>query len=162
MCTLIDLMWGTFASKVIVILIALTYVSYNRHSHSLIDKYNQNFTVRFQGYGNNPGIESGINTMTEFDKEMRNSFKSIKFDIFRKVAVLDVKKFFSGWINYNRYGTTKRTSESAQAQGGRDEEALHIHFYKQGTNAVVKYKFYEGEDVPYLPRKSPIKVISQE
>lgn len=96
--------------------------------------------------------------MPEFDAEMRNSYKSIKFDIIRKIGVLDVKDFFLGWLNYSKYGTPRRASKAAIDQGGRDEEALHIHFYKHGGHAVVKYKVYEDDTLPYLPLKESIPV----
>lgn len=137
----------------------LTLCNTCRHTHCLIDKYNQNFTVRFQGYGNNPGLEHGINTISEFDREMRNSYKSITFDLVRKYSLLDVKCFFRGWLAYQGYGTSRKHSNDAVAQGGRDEEALHMHFFKNSQgNAVVQYKVYESEAMPYLPKQHPIEV----
>lgn len=82
---------------------------------------------------------------------MRCSYKSITFDIIRKIGLLDSKDFFKGWLNYSRYGTPTRKSKVAIAQGGRDEEAMHFHFYKHNNVAVMKYKIFEADTIPYLP-----------
>lgn len=56
------------------------------------------------------------------------------------------------------YGVPKHKSKAAQAQGGRDEEPLHIMFYLEGV-AKLRYKVTEIGEVPYLPTYGGIQVF---
>jgi hypothetical protein len=95
--------------------------------------------------------------MSVFDQEMKNSFKSGEFTLRRKVGLLNLAKFFNGWLAYGGYGVPKN-SKHAERQGGRDLEAMHIHYFADSTgNTVVQYKYCERESLPYLPT-TPIRV----
>lgn len=98
--------------------------------------------------------------MDEFMREMRASFPDMDFDIRHTLALVDYKRFFTGWLNYWKIGTPTKRSLIAQSQGGRDEEAHHIKFYLDDmtSEVVVKYKYAEMESYPYIPRGHPIVV----
>ncbi len=127
-----------------------------RHTHFNLDALNQQFTTRFSGCKNSAGLPAGIPTLSAFDTEMRNSFKSGEFTLRRKLGLLNLAKFFNGWLAYGGYGVA-RNSKLAEKQGGRDLEAMHIHYFADGDgNTVVQYKYCERESLPYLPN-TPIK-----
>ena len=107
-----------------------------------------------------PGLVGGLPTLSVFDEEMKNSFKTGNFTLKRKVALLHFSKFFLGWLAYSGYGVQKN-GKYAVKQGGRDLEAMHIHYFFDPTEkcTVVQYKFCEREDLPYIPTK-PITVTS--
>ncbi len=89
---------------------------------------------------------------------MKKSFKS-SFTLKRKVALLHFSKFFFGWLAYSGYGVARSGKYSVQ-QGGRDLEAMHIHYFydMEAKKTVVQYKYCERGDVAYLPAK-PIEVF---
>ncbi len=132
-------------------------ISYS-HTHFNLDAKNQNYTVRFAGTKNLPGLGGGVPTLSAFDEEMKNSFKTGNFTLKRKVALLHLSRCFLGWLAYGGYGVQKN-GKYAVKQGGRDHEAMHIHYFFDPMEkcTVVQYKYNEREDLPYIPAK-PIKV----
>jgi hypothetical protein len=129
----------------------------NRHTHFNLDALNQQFTTRFSGSKDSTGLPNGIPTMSVFDQEMKNSFKSGEFTLRRRLGLLDLAKFFDGWLSYGGYGVA-RNGKYAVKQGGRDLEAMHIHYFLDTHGkTVVQYKYCERDGVPYLPTQ-PIAV----
>lgn len=56
----------------------------------------------------------------------------------------------------------RHNSKAAKAQGGRDEEPLHIKFYKEDGVAKIRYKVTEvGDGIPYLPTHGGITVFKE-
>jgi uncharacterized protein Usg len=91
--------------------------------------------------------------MSVFDQEMKNSFKSGEFTLRRRLGLLDLAKFFDGWLSYGGYGVA-RNGKYAVKQGGRDLEAMHIHYFLDTHGkTVVQYKYCERDGVPYLPTR---------
>lgn len=128
------------------------------HTHNIGDRRNCCFTVRFAGLGENPGLRDGIRTMEEFLAQMKESFKQISFEIYTKVALFHFSKLFRGWLNYSYYGTPRKLSKAALAQGGRDPEPHHFHFFQDEKGVIVmQYKYDEISEL-YLPRNQPIPV----
>ena len=74
--------------------------------------------------------------------------------------MLHYSKFFDGWLAYGGYGVPKSSARYAKLQGGRDMEAMHIHyFYDMGNRrTVAQYKFNERPESLYIP-DIPIGVI---
>jgi hypothetical protein len=91
---------------------------------------------------------------------MKKSFKSGNFTLKRKVALMHFSKFFFGWLAYSGYGVARNSAYSVK-QGGRDLEAMHIHYFFDvaSKKTVVQYKYCERDDIPYIPAK-PIAVRS--
>jgi hypothetical protein len=131
----------------------------NRHTHINVDSKNQNFTVRFAGTKKSAGISGGVPTLTVFDEEMRNSFKTGNFVLKRKVGLVHYSDLFLGWLNYSGYGVPKNSADYVAKQGGRDLEAMHIHYFydRELETTVVQYKYAEHDSYPYIPAQ-PIKV----
>ncbi len=67
-------------------------------------------------------------------------------------------KFFFGWLAYRGYGVA-RNGKYALQQGGRDLEAMHIHYFfdPETKKTVVQYKYCERSDLAYIPTQ-PIEV----
>ena len=137
----------------------LRYEIFNRHSHFNLDAKNQNYTVRFAGTRTTAGLEGGVPTLSVFDQEMKNSFVTGGFTLKRKVALLHFSKFFEGWLAFSGYGV-QRGGRYATNQGGRDLEAMHIHYYYDNAKkgAFVQYKYHERAELSYLPLSGGIQV----
>jgi hypothetical protein len=90
---------------------------------------------------------------------MKNSFKTGRFTLKRKVALLHFSKFFEDWLAYGGYGV-QRSGLYATRQGGRDLEAMHIHYYFDSSKkeTFVQYKYCEKAELPYLPLAGGIQV----
>ena len=136
-------------------------IFFNRHTHFNLDAKNQNYTVRFAGTSKTAGLEGGVPTLSVFDQEMEKSFKTGSFTLKRKVALLHFSKFFEGWLAYSGYGV-QRGGGYAINQGGRDLEAMHIHYYYDNAKkeAFVQYKYHERAELPYLPLAGGIQVCT--
>ena len=116
--------------------------------------------MRFSGTKKTPGLQGGIPSLSVFDQEMRNSFRTGKFTLKRKVALLHFSEFFEGWLAYSGYGVPRNKARYAVKQGGRDLEAMHIHYFydREAEKTVVQYKYCEKRELPYMPNK-PIEVV---
>jgi hypothetical protein len=133
-----------------------------RHTHIDIDGRNAVYTKHLFGAGQAGGKVDHINTLSQFDKEVAKAYKSDTFKIKRLEGLLDVRKSWNKWLRYKNYGTTKKRSAIAKAQGGRQEDVMCMRFFKSPTNVVLmQYKFMES-DKYWLPyNKDGIPVFSK-
>jgi hypothetical protein len=97
-----------------------------------------------------------VNTPSQFDKAVSKAFVSDKFRIIRRAGVLDCKQAWEKWLAYSRFGSTRHKSSEAQAQGGRQEEPMCMHFFlgKEPENqgkTLMQYKYREDDKywIPY-------------
>ena len=60
-----------------------------------------------------------VNTMSQFDNEVKKAYKTDKFFITRLEGVHNVKHSWNKWLNYKNYGNTKATSKIATKQFGK-------------------------------------------
>jgi hypothetical protein len=107
--------------------------------------------------------------MSQFDTALTKAFVTDKFHIIRKAGVFDCKHAWNKWLGYSRFGSTRHNSSEAQAQGGRQEEPMCMHFFlgKEPANqgkALMRYKFreddkfwapYEHEGIPCWSSHAP-------
>jgi hypothetical protein len=89
-------------------------ISYS-HTHFNLDAKNQNYTVRFAGTKNLPGLGGGVPTLSAFDEEMKNSFKTGNFTLKRKVALLHLSQFFFRVARVRRLWRSKEREICCQA-----------------------------------------------
>ncbi len=93
--------------------------------------------------------------MSEFDEEFKKSYEGSSMRYERKIACLDFKALFCDCLGFENYGTTKKQSKAALAQGGRDPEyhSIKIHADEHSVpHALGRYS--ELQNV-WLPRNSP-------
>ena len=96
-----------------------------------------------------------INTLTQFDLEVAKAYKTDKFYIKRLDGLLDVKQLWNQWLCYKQYGTTRKSSAQAQAQGGRQEEPMCMRFFKgkdvPNRDVVLMQYKYKESDLYWMP-----------
>ena len=91
-----------------------------------------------------------MNTFSQFDREVTRAFIQDKFHIVRKAGVFNCKETWNKWLGYSRFGSARNSSNEAQAQGGRQEEPMCMHFFlgKEPCNqgkVLMQYKFREDD-----------------
>ena len=133
-----------------------------RHTHNNVDAVFPRFTKVFFGYGDNPGLAEGINTMEEFDQEFQKCFKNDDIQLKRMIGCLDFKTIFEDSLGFANYAPGKKSSAAARAQGGRDKEYHSIHFFLD-ENGVARCKGrYDELQTHWLPLEgSGIAVFSE-
>eukprot|EP00300_Choanocystis_sp_HF-7_P005828 c14299_g1_i2.p1 GENE.c14299_g1_i2~~c14299_g1_i2.p1 ORF type:complete len:828 (+),score=117.56 c14299_g1_i2:197-2680(+) len=125
------------------------------HTHNDVDASFSHFTKRFFGWGKVPGLAGGIKTMTEFDDEFKKSYEGSNIKFQRKIACLDLKALFADCLGFENYGTTKKKSKAALAQGGRDPEYHSIKIYADENGIPHALGRYSELQNTWLPRNSP-------
>eukprot|EP00300_Choanocystis_sp_HF-7_P007523 c15337_g1_i1.p1 GENE.c15337_g1_i1~~c15337_g1_i1.p1 ORF type:complete len:855 (+),score=130.87 c15337_g1_i1:156-2720(+) len=125
------------------------------HTHNDVDAAFSHFTKRFFGWGKVPGLPGGISTMDEFDDEFKKSYEGSSMRYQRKIACLDFKALFCDCLGFENYGTTKKQSKAALAQGGRDAEYHSIKIYADERGIPHALGRYSELQNTWLPRNSP-------
>ena len=100
-----------------------------RHTHIDIDGRNAIYTNHLYGRKEAGGKVDSVNTPSQFDAEVAKAFRSDNFFIKRLVGILNCKDTWNKWLGYSRFGSARSTSAEAQAQGGRQEEPMCMHFF---------------------------------
>ena len=130
-----------------------------RHTHIDIDGRNAVYTKHLFGAGKAGGKVDHVNTPSQFDKEVASAYKKDMFEIKRLEGLLDIRNFWDRWLRYKNYGTTKKRSSIAKAQGGRQEDVMSMRFFKSPTGVVLmQYKFMESDKywLPYNVEGIPV------
>jgi hypothetical protein len=103
-----------------------------------------------------------VNTFSQFDSEVSKAYLTDKFYIVRKAALFNCKVAWNHWLGYSRFGSSRKSSAEAEAQGGRQEDPMCINFFmgKQPGNenkVLMRYKFREDDRhwAPYLNEGIP-------
>ncbi len=110
--------------------------------------------------------------MSQFDAAVTKAFVTDRFHIIRKAGVFNCKQAWDKWLGYSRFGSTRHNSSEAQAQGGRQEEPMCIHFFmgKEPANqgkVLMRYKFreidefwmpYNNEGIPCFSSHAPAEL----
>ena len=120
------------------------------HTHIDIDGRNALYTSYLFGRKEGGGKVAQVNTLSQFDEAVSKAFISDKFKIIRRTGVLNCKEAWNKWLGYSRFGSTRHSSKEAQAQGGRQEEPMCMHFFigKEPANlgkVLMRYKFREDD-----------------
>lgn len=88
--------------------------------------------VRIRGDSKRGGLENGVRSFSEYDRECANAYSDkTDFKIRRKYGVNDLGHLFEYWKNFGSgYGHKQSTAQYAKDQGGKDPAVLVYHFYK--------------------------------
>jgi hypothetical protein len=144
----------------------------HRHTHIDIDGRNALYTGYLFGRKEAGGKVPHVNTISQFDHAISNAFLSDKFEVIRKAGLFNCKVAWNKWLGYSRFGSSRHTSCEAQAQGGRQEEPMCMHFFmgqepgNQGK-VMMRYKFkeddgywapYGHEGIPCFSNAAPISL----
>ena len=100
-----------------------------------------------------------VNTFSQFDTEIAKAYKQDKFLIKRLEGLHDIRVSWDRWLGYRNYGTTKKSSSIAKAQGGRQEDVMCMHFFKNAAGIVLmQYKYMESDKywLPYNVEGIPV------
>ena len=100
-----------------------------------------------------------VNTFSQFDNEVSTAYKKDKFFMKRLEGLLDIRHSWNKWLRYRNYGTTKKSSRVAKAQGGRQEDVMCMRFYKNAAGLVLmQYKYMESDRywLPYNEDGIPV------
>ena len=121
-----------------------------RHTHIDIDGRNAIFSSHLFGRKEAGGKVEEVKTPSQFDREVAKAFITDKFHIVRKAGVFNCKEAWNKWLGYSRFGSARISSKEAEAQGGRQEEPMCMHFFlgtapgNQGK-VLMQYKFREDD-----------------
>jgi hypothetical protein len=147
----------------------MSFVCPLRHTHIDIDGRNAIYTSYLFGRREAGGKVQQVNTLSQFDQVVASAYIADKFHIVRKVGLLNCKQFWKNWLGYSRFGSARNSSMEAEAQGGRQEEPMCMHFFRgklpssQGK-VMMRYKFreddkfwapYGHEGIPSLSQAAP-------
>ena len=115
--------------------------AFSSHTHIDIDGRFALLSIHINGTKKKGSHIETLNTPSQFDAEVRASFKKDKAEVFRYGAYLDFASEVQNWITYCNFGSTSSTSAHAIAQGCRDPQVLHMHFFKDNDQVTrMKYR----------------------
>jgi hypothetical protein len=134
-----------------------------RHTHIDIDGRFALLSIHINGTKRKGSHVDNIRTPSEFDAEVIKSFKSDKATVIRFSGILDFATSVSKWLNYSNFGSTSSHSRHAIAQGGRDPQVLHMHFFKDTSGVTrMQYKYNETSSILLPPSSVGIKVFKDQ